>query len=315
MSAPGLPPLVTTVAELRGALGPVRGQGKKVGLVPTMGALHDGHLSLVRAARSECGFTVATIFVNPSQFGPGEDLARYPRPLSRDLELLAGGADLVFVPGESEVYPRGFDTWVEVGSVAKPLEGASRPGHFRGVATVVLKLFNMVRPDTAFFGQKDYQQSLVIRRMVADLDLPITIRVCPIVREPDGLAMSSRNAYLSPDERRRAVALSRGLGIAAAAVAAGDRRAASIAAKVRETLLAAAPVAIDYVAVADPESLEPVDAIRGPALVALAVKIGSTRLIDNAIVAPPLKDDPETPQTSEVFETSDVLGQALQDTP
>jgi pantoate--beta-alanine ligase len=281
------PPLVTTVAELRDALRPVRRQAKTVGLVPTMGALHDGHLSLVRASRAECDFTVATIFVNPSQFGPGEDLARYPRPLSRDLELLAGGADLVFAPGERDVYPPGFDTWAEVGSVARPLEGALRPGHFRGVATVVLKLFNMVAPDVAYFGQKDFQQSLVIRRLVADLALPITIRVCPIVREADGLAMSSRNVYLNADERRRAVALSRGLGVAAAAIAEGDRSAASIAAKVRETILAAAPVAIDYIAVADPETLEPVDSIRGPTLVALAVKIGNTRLIDNALVEPP----------------------------
>jgi len=287
MSSPASPPLVTTVAELRDALGPVRREGTRIGLVPTMGALHDGHLSLVLASQSECDFTVVTIFVNPSQFGPGEDLARYPRPLARDLELLAGSADLVFAPGEREVYPLGFATWVEVGSIAEPLEGAFRPGHFRGVATVVLKLLNMVGPDAAYFGQKDYQQWLVIRRMVADLNLPITIRVCPIAREPDGLAMSSRNAYLSPDERRRAAVLSKGLGVAAGAVAQGERDAASIAAKVRETILAAAPVSIDYIAVADPETLEPIESIRGPALVALAVRIGSTRLIDNAIVAPP----------------------------
>ena len=217
------PLLVTTVAELRDALTPVRSQAKTIGLVPTMGALHDGHLSLVRASRAECDFTVATIFVNPTQFGPAEDLARYPRPLARDLELLAEGADLVFVPDAKEVYPPGFDTWVEVGSVVKSLEGASRPGHFRGVATVVLKLFNMVAPDVAFFGQKDYQQSLVIRRMVADLNLPIAIRVCPIVREADGLAMSSRNAYLSPAERMRALALSQGLQAARARWAAGER--------------------------------------------------------------------------------------------
>jgi pantoate--beta-alanine ligase len=287
MSSPASPPLVTTVAELRDALGPVRREGKRIGLVPTMGALHDGHLSLVLASQSECDFTVVTIFVNPSQFGPGEDLARYPRPLARDLELLAGSADLAFAPGESEVYPPGFATWVEVGSVAQPLEGAFRLGHFRGVATVVLKLFNMVGPDVAYFGQKDYQQSLVIRRMVADLNLPIRVRVCPIVREPDGLAMSSRNAYLSPDERRRAAVLSQGLGVAAGAVAQGERDAARVAAKVRETILAAGPISIDYIAVADPETLEPVASIRGPALVALAVRIGSTRLIDNAILEPP----------------------------
>ena len=287
MPAPIPPPVVTTVAELRDAMGAARREGKKIGLVPTMGALHDGHLSLVRASRSECGFTVVTIFVNPSQFGPNEDLARYPRPFSRDLELLAGSADLVFAPGEAEVYPPGFVTSVEVGSVARPLEGEIRPGHFRGVATVVLKLFNMVWPDVAYFGQKDYQQSLVIRRMVMDLNLPIAVRVCPIVREADGLAMSSRNAYLSPDERRRATALFRGLETAAEAVAQGERDATRLAAKIRETLLAAGPLPIDYIAVADPETLEPVESIRGATLVALAVRIGSTRLIDNAVVEPP----------------------------
>ena len=198
MSNP-IPKPVTTVAQLREQLRTARRAGRKIGLVPTMGALHEGHLSLVRAAKAECDYTVVSIYVNPSQFGPNEDFAKYPRTLEADLALLAGcGADLVFAPGNDEVYRAGHATWVEVGPVAEPLEGVFRPGHFRGVATVVLKLLNMVQPDAAYFGQKDYQQALVIRRMVADLDLPVAIRVCPTVREPDGLAMSSRNRYLSP---------------------------------------------------------------------------------------------------------------------
>ena len=201
--------------------------GRKIGFVPTMGALHEGHLSLVRAAKAECDCTVVSIFVNPSQFGPNEDLAKYPRTLDADLALLAGcGADLVFAPSNDEVYRAGHATWVEVGSVAEPLEGAFRPGHFRGVATVVLKLLNMVQPDAAYFGQKDYQQALVIRRMAADLDVPVAIRVCPTVREPDGLAMSSRNRYLSPAARRRALVLWKSLQLAGKLVEEGQRDAA-----------------------------------------------------------------------------------------
>jgi len=251
-----------------------------------MGALHEGHLSLVRASRAECGFTVVTIYVNPSQFGPREDFSRYPRTLQRDLELLAGSSDLVFAPRDEEVYAPGHATWVEVGSVAEPLEGACRPGHFRGVATIVLKLFNMVGPDVAYFGQKDYQQALVIRRMASDLNLPLAIRVCPIVREADGLAMSSRNAYLSPEERRRAAVLSKSLHLAAEMVALGERRAAAVAARMQETILSAGPAQIDYVALADPETLEPVETIRGRTVALLAVKIGSTRLIDNMLLEP-----------------------------
>ena len=226
------PKLVTTVAQLRDELGAVRRAGKKIGLVPTMGALHEGHLSLVRAARAECDYTVVSIYVNPSQFGPGEDFAKYPRTLEDDLALLAGcRTDLVFAPSNEEVYRPGHATWVEVGAVAEPLEGACRPGHFRGVATIVLKLLNMVQPDVAYFGQKDFQQALVIRRMVADLDVPVAIRVCPIVREADGLAMSSRNRYLSPAARQRALVLWKSLQLAGELVAtrraqcAGDRRA------------------------------------------------------------------------------------------
>lgn len=281
------PRVVTTIAELREAIARARRDGKTVGLAPTMGALHEGHLSLVRASRAECGFTVVTIYVNPSQFGPKEDFARYPRALEADLELLAGAADLVFVPRDEEVYPLGYATWVEVGAVAAPWEGACRPGHFRGVATIVLKLLTMVGPDVAYFGQKDYQQALVIRRMAVDLNLPLSIRVCPIVREADGVAMSSRNRYLGPDERRQAGALFKSLQLAAELVGQGDRDAAGIAERMRRTILAAGPARIDYIAIADPETLEPVETIQGPAVAALAVKIGNTRLIDNMLLRPP----------------------------
>ncbi len=277
--------VVTTLAELREAIAVARRQAKKIGLVPTMGALHEGHLSLVRASRAECDFTVVTIYVNPSQFGPAEDYRRYPRTLQSDVEALRGlGADLVFAPADEEVYPAGYSTWIDVGDVARPLEGEHRPTHFRGVATIVLKLFQMVGADAAYFGQKDYQQVLVVRRMVADLNVPIAVRVCPTVREADGLAMSSRNAYLSPAERQQAVVLSRSLGLAQELVARGERDAAAIAARMREWILSARPARIDYVAVVDSETLEPVAEIRGRALAALAVVIGGTRLIDNCLL-------------------------------
>ena len=223
-----LPRVLTTVAEIRAALLPYRRAGKRIGLVPTMGALHEGHLSLVRASKAECDLTVVWIYVNPSQFGPHEDLAKYPRTLQADLEKLAAcDTEFVMAPGDAEVYRPGHATWVEVGAVAEPLEGRCRPGHFRGVATIVLKLLNMIQPDVAYFGQKDYQQAAVIRRMVADLDVPVEIRVCPIVREPDGLAMSSRNVYLSPDARQRATVLWQSLELARQLVARGERDAAS----------------------------------------------------------------------------------------
>ncbi|NLF09419.1 MAG: pantoate--beta-alanine ligase [Pirellulaceae bacterium] len=279
------PILVETVAQLRELVAAERRAGRTVGFVPTMGALHEGHLSLVRAARAECDFTVVSIFVNPSQFGPNEDFSKYPRTLDADIELLAGcETDLVFTPAAEEVYRPGHDTWVEVGAAARPLEGECRPGHFRGVATIVLKLLNMVQPDAAFFGQKDYQQSLVIRRMAADLDLPTEIRVCPIVREPDGLAMSSRNRYLTPSARQRALVLWRSLQLAVGLVEQGEHDARTIAARMRELIETAEDARIDYVALADPETLLPVDTITGPTLAALAVKIENTRLIDNCIL-------------------------------
>jgi len=281
------PKLVTTVAQLREELSAVRRTGKKIGLVPTMGALHEGHLSLLRAAGAECDCTVVSIYVNPGQFDPGEDFAIYPRTLEADLALLAGcGTDLVFAPDDEEVHPRGHATWVEVGSVAVPLEGACRPGHFRGVATIVLKLFNMVQPEVAYFGQKDFQQALVIRRMVADLDVPVAIRVCPILREPDGLAMSSRNRYLSPVARQRALVLWKSLQLAGELVAGGECRATVIAARMHKLIQTAKDARIDYVALVDPDTLEPVEVIAGRTLAALAVKIENTRLIDNCLLEP-----------------------------
>jgi pantoate--beta-alanine ligase len=279
--------VLTTLRELRAALAAARGAGKRIGLVPTMGALHEGHLRLVRAARAECDAVVVSIYVNPSQFGPNEDMAKYPRTLQADLDLLAGcGTDFVWAPTDAEVYRPGHATWVDVGGVAEPLEGQCRPGHFRGVATIVLKLFGAVQPDAAYFGQKDYQQAAVIRRMVADLDVPVEIRVCPIVREPDGLAMSSRNRYLSPAARGRALVLWQSLQLAAGLVAGGERRAAVIAQRMREVILTAGDARIDYIALVDPETLQPVETIARPILAALAVRIENTRLIDNSLLTP-----------------------------
>ncbi len=285
MSTANRPQLVTTVAELRAVLDRVRSGGQRIGLVPTMGALHEGHLSLVQAAKAEGLFTVVSIYVNPTQFGPQEDLERYPRTLPADMEALARcGTELVFAPTNVEMYPAGFDTWVEVGAISRPLEGQCRPGHFRGVATVVLKLLNQVQPDVACFGQKDYQQAQLIRRMVADLNVRVEIRVCPTVREPDGLAMSSRNRYLSPEERSRALVLWRSLNLAADAVARGQCDAAAIVAEMQALIRAVPDTAIDYVALVDPETLEPVDHIAGTTLAVLAVRVGATRLIDNRLL-------------------------------
>lgn len=281
------PQVVTTVGQLRGALAPLRAAGRRIGLVPTMGALHEGHLSLVRAARSQCDYTVVSIYVNPTQFGPQEDFARYPRSLESDLAALAReGVELVFAPADEEVYRPGHATFVEVGGVARPLEGECRPGHFRGVATVVLKLLNMVQPDVAYFGQKDYQQALVIRRMVEDLNVPVELCVCPTVREPDGLAMSSRNAYLSPAGRQRALVLWKSLERARQLVAAGQRHAGQVIVEMREIIHTAEDAQIDYVALVDPLSLEPVEVIDRPTLAAVAVRIEKTRLIDNCLLEP-----------------------------
>ena len=279
--------MIATVDALRRAVRAERRADRCVGFVPTMGALHEGHLSLVRAANEACDFTVVSIYVNPSQFGPAEDLAKYPRTMEADLDALAlCGANLVFTPADVEVYRPAHATWVTVGGPAEPLEGRFRPGHFRGVATVVLKLFEMVQPDVAYFGQKDFQQLLVIRQMAADLNLPVEVRACPTVREPDGLAMSSRNAYLSPEARRRACAVPRSLARAEAMVAADERNAEEIARQMREVLQAAAPIEIDYVALADPDTLQPVAEVAGPTVALLAARIEGTRLIDNTLLSP-----------------------------
>jgi len=285
ISASGRSPrLVTTRQQLREAIQTYRQRGKSIGLVPTMGALHEDHLTLVDASRSECDATVVTIFVNPTQFGPGEDFAAYPRDLATDLAALGRrGADLVFAPSEEELYGPHHATYVEPGGAAETLEGAARPGHFRGVATIVLKLFNLVAADVAFFGQKDYQQTLVVRQLVRDFDVPIAIRVCPIVRQHDQLAMSSRNAYLTPAERRQALSLWRGLERAEALYAAGERSAATIAAAVRNEM-AQGGVVVDYVALVENGTVTPVEKVDGPTVVLVAGKVGKTRLIDNRLI-------------------------------
>jgi pantoate--beta-alanine ligase len=274
--------VVHTIAEARAVRRALPGTW---GFVPTMGYLHEGHLSLIRRARAENDRVAVSIFVNPTQFGPHEDYARYPRDLERDLRLLEPlGVDLVFVPSVEEMYPPGFQTWVIVEEVSRPLEGASRPGHFRGVATVVAKLFHILQPDRAYFGQKDAQQTVVIRRMVQDLNIPVEIVICPTVREPDGLAMSSRNTYLNPEERRSATVLFRALQIAKARYEAGERDAERLREAMREVIRAEPLARIDYVSVADPETLRELEQVEGPALLSLAVYIGTTRLIDNIML-------------------------------
>ncbi len=279
---------ISSIDAVRGAVAEARQGGQRIGLVPTMGALHDGHVRLIERCRAEAGLVVVSIFVNPTQFGPSEDLARYPRTLAEDLQKCqAAGADLVFVPAETTVYPRGrAATFVEVPGLSHVLEGASRPVHFRGVATVVLALFEIVRPDIAIFGQKDFQQQLLIRRMVGDLHVPVEIITAPTVREADGLAMSSRNRYLTPAQRQSAGVLYRALCRGRELVLQGERRANRVRQVLDETILLCGSVEVDYVEVADADSLEPLDLIE-PAcrVVALvAARVGSTRLIDNLLL-------------------------------
>jgi pantoate--beta-alanine ligase len=278
---------VRTVAELREALVPERSAGRKIGLVPTMGALHAGHLALLRRAREQSDVVVMSLFVNPAQFAPTEDLQAYPRDEQRDSDLAAAeGVDLLFAPGLEEVYPPGFATTVSVGGLTDALEGAPEhrgPGHFAGVTTVVTKLLNMVGPDAAYFGQKDAQQALVIRKLVADLDIPVRIEVCPTVRDTDGLALSSRNAYLSEDERKRALGLSRALHAAEQAVAAGRLEAEDVLAAAREQL-AAHGVDPEYLELRSSKDLSPVQRVNGSTLLAVAARVGRARLIDNTIL-------------------------------
>jgi pantoate--beta-alanine ligase len=282
---------IRTVAELRAALAEPRRNDQTIGLVPTMGALHDGHLSLLRAARRDCDVVVMSLFVNPTQFNESADLAAYPRDEQRDAELAAAqGVDYLFAPPIDEVYPTGFGTTVHVAKLTETLEGAHRgTGHFDGVTTVVTKLFNMVAPAVAYFGQKDAQQAVVIKRLVRDLDIPVRIEICPTVREPDGLAMSSRNALLSAAERERATALRRALSTAEQAVAAGERDASAVTERAR-TQLTQAEVEPEYLAFVDADTLAPVSRINGNVLAVVAARVGTTRLIDNQ----PLSTVPKT---------------------
>jgi len=277
---------IPTVAGMKAEARGQSAAGRTIGFVPTMGALHEGHLSLVRESRRSAAVTVVSIFVNPLQFGAGEDLQKYPRPIERDAALLEKeGVDVLLVPETAEMYPPGFQTTVEVERLQENLCGATRPGHFKGVATVVLKLLNIVRPDIAFFGQKDAQQAVVLQRMASDLNLDVTVRIMPIVREPDGLALSSRNAYLSAEERRAAVVLSKSLAEARRAFKEGERRAAAVTARVRDIIAAEPRARIDYVETVGWPDLACLDIIDRDALVSLAVYLGRTRLIDNTILA------------------------------
>ncbi len=272
---------VTSLSDLRAARLSLAGT---VGLVPTMGYLHEGHLSLIRRAREECDHVAVSIFVNPTQFGPNEDLAKYPRDLARDSQLIEPYTDLLWTPTPEIMYPTGFQTWVEVEEVTKPLEGAMRPGHFRGVTTVVAKLFNAIQPHKAYFGQKDAQQAAVIRQMVRDLNFPIEIVVCPIVREPDGLAMSSRNVYLDPEQRKAATVLYRSLSTAKEAYDDGERDADQLRQAIKDVLASEPLAQMQYVSCADYETLEELQRVERKALLSMAVYFGKTRLIDNFVL-------------------------------
>ena len=274
--------IVETIADLKNLRLKLPGP---LGFVPTMGYLHEGHLTLVRQARAENASVAVSIFVNPTQFGPHEDFKKYPRDTQRDLALLEGeGTDVVFMPSVDEMYPPEFNNWVEVGRLGRRLEGASRPGHFRGVATVVARLFELVKPDRVYFGQKDAQQLIVIKKMVADLDMNLEVVAVPTVREPDGLAMSSRNTYLNPEERKQAVVLYQALTLAQRLYGEGEKDAEIIRQKMT-ALIQKQPLAdIDYISIADAVTLDELDELKPPALVSMAVKIGKTRLIDNIVV-------------------------------
>jgi pantoate--beta-alanine ligase len=278
--------IIRDPGAMRALASDLRRDGRKIAVVPTMGALHEGHLALLRAARAKCDVLILTIFVNPTQFGPNEDLAKYPRDEAGDLaKARACGIDLAFCPDARAMYPAGAQTFVEVRELQQPLCGARRPGHFAGVATIVTKLFHITKPHVAVFGEKDYQQLAIIRRMVRDLDFDIEIASVPIVREPDGLAMSSRNAYLSAEQRRSALALSRGLAAAEAAVNSGERDAVAIVAAARAPL-EAAQLRIDYAELRDAVELSEVATLAKPCVLAIAAFVGATRLIDNRVLVP-----------------------------
>jgi pantoate--beta-alanine ligase len=279
--------ICSTIPEARAACRDARASRKRLGLVPTMGALHEGHLSLVRAAKARCGAVAVSIFVNPTQFGAVEDLSKYPRQFDSDCRLLEKeGVDILFAPPVEEIYPNGEVTWVLVEGLSEKLDGRSRPGHFRGVTTIVSKLFHIIEPEAAFFGQKDAAQLAVIRRMVQDLNFPVEIVACPIVREPDGLAMSSRNAYLNREERARALVLPRSLERAQQEFQAGERISAKLIATAKEVFAREPQVVLDYFEIVDPDTLDPVEWISQKTLVAVAANVGSTRLIDNLVLNP-----------------------------
>jgi len=277
--------LLTTIAETRSACARIRAEGKTLGLVPTMGALHQGHLSLVRAAQASCDAVAVSIFVNPTQFGPKEDFAGYPRNLEQDCQTLeAAGVDLVFAPSAEEMYPAGASTFVEVTGLSDRLDGASRPGHFRGVATVVTKLLHIFAPDHAFFGQKDAAQVAILRKMVRDLLFPVQLDVCPTVREPDGLALSSRNRYLDSEQRRQAMVLSRALLAVEREAKGGELDSGKLLAVALRILAEEPAVLVDYCRIVDPDTLEDVREVGHGAMVAVAARVGSTRLIDNLVL-------------------------------
>ena len=270
---------------MKAACRQITGSGKTLGFVPTMGALHAGHLSLVRSAQARCRATAVSIFVNPLQFGPTEDLDKYPRPLERDAAMLEElGVDLLFLPSVEEMYPPGATTYVVVDELSNRLDGASRPGHFRGVTTVVTKLFEIVRPECAFFGQKDAAQVAVLRKMVRDLDMDVQLVVCPIVREPDGLAMSSRNVYLTPEQRRQSLVLHRALMRVQLAADRGERSAPALRALGLQVIAEEPAARLDYLVIVHPDTLEPLDDVSRGALVAVAAHFGTTRLIDNLLL-------------------------------
>ena len=278
---------IATIAEMKAACRRVTRNGKTLGFVPTMGALHEGHLSLVHASKARCDVTAVSIFVNPLQFGPAEDLDKYPRTMERDTALLEQlGADLLFTPGVEEMYPPGAQTYVLVEELSDKLDGASRPGHFRGVATVVAKLFEIVRPDLAFFGQKDAAQAAVLRKLVDDLDMDVEVVVCPIVREKDGLAMSSRNVYLTSEQRQQALVLYRALTRVQIAVDHGERDSAKLIEIGKQVIANESGAKLDYFAIVDLDTLDPLADVSHCALVAVAAYVGSTRLIDNVLITP-----------------------------
>jgi pantoate--beta-alanine ligase len=280
--------VLASSAQTYALIDQLRMQGKRVGVVPTMGALHEGHLSLVRRAKQECDVAIATIFVNPAQFGPNEDFQKYPRTLEGDLDQLrSSGCDVVFTPTNDQMYPSGHTTFVDPPIVANDWEGKIRPGHFRGVATIVLKLFQIIPAHVGYFGRKDYQQVAVIRAMVRDLNLPIAIEACETIREPDGLAMSSRNRYLSEEERHRALGLSRALRAGQALIEKGCTSGPVVEQAMQRELISASVDSIDYAALVHPETLERVESIGGPVVGIIAARVGSTRLIDNATFAIP----------------------------